>query len=261
MREQRLIFGEIADLYDRFRPSYPDQLIDDLIELARLDGRVPVLEVGAGTGKATRMFAARGIPVTGIEPNAEMAALAERNCREDPGVQIEQEDFERWDPRGRRFPLVFSAQAWHWVDPAAGFAKATEVLSPGGWLAPFWNRFDWERSELREPLHEAYRRVAPALTSAGGMHPANARPDEDEDWEGEIARVDGLGEAAIRHYEWERAFSTGEYVGLLATASDVRLLDEATRADLLGATSRVIDGHGGSVQIRLRTRLCLAQRN
>src|SRR5690349_1659884 len=61
MRERRLVFGEAADLYDRHRPAYPEQLIDELVGVAGLDGRRAVLEVGAGTGKATLMFAARGI--------------------------------------------------------------------------------------------------------------------------------------------------------------------------------------------------------
>jgi hypothetical protein len=146
------------------------------------------------------------------------------------------------------------------VNPAAGYAKAVEVLAPGGVLAPFWNRFAWERSELRDELAEAYLRAAPGLRSAGGMHPINLDPDADADWEGEVAAVDGLGEPEVRHYEWDATFSTDRYAGLLATASDVRLLDEATRESLLGAVRSVIDDHGGSARIRMRTRLCLARR-
>lgn len=250
----------MAELYDRYRPTYPDALVDDIVSLADLDGTRATLEVGAGTGKATVMFAARGIPVVGIEPNVEMAAVARRNCLEYPGVAIEQGDFERWDPHGRSFPLVFSAQAWHWVEPAAGYAKARSVLSPGGLFAAFWNRFAWEHSELRDELTEAYLTTAPAMTSAGGMHPVKLHPDADADWEGEISAVDGLGEAEARHYEWEWVYSTSEYVGLLATASDVRMLDEVTREALLAAVTAVIEGHGGTGRMRMCTRLCLARR-
>ncbi|HLY48799.1 MAG TPA: methyltransferase domain-containing protein [Solirubrobacteraceae bacterium] len=260
MREQRLVFGEVAERYDRHRPSYPDELIDDLGSLAGLDGTASVLEVGSGTGKATRMFAARGIRVLGIEPDAAMAALARRNTTDYANVELVETDFEAWDPRGRTFPLVFSAQAWHWVDPAVGYAKVREVLSPRGLLAPFWNRFAWERSELREAMAEAYLRAAPGLTRAGGMHPVNLDPDADAGWEGNIAAVPGLGEAEVRNYEWDHTFSTGDYVGLLDTTSDVRLLDPSTRERLLTAVAAVIDGHGGEVRIRMRTLLCLARR-
>jgi len=50
--------------------------------------------------------------------------------------------FEDWDPVGRTFDAVIAAQAWHWVDPVAGAAKAAAVLRPGGRLAVFWNAFD-----------------------------------------------------------------------------------------------------------------------
>lgn len=143
MRERRLVFGEVADLYDQHRPAYPVRLIDDLADLAELDGSQAVLEVGAGTGKATLMFAARGIPVVAVEPSVEMAAIARRNCSAYPGVGIELSDFEHWDPGGRRFPLLFSAQAWHWVQPAAGYAAAQQALAKHGILAAFWNRVAW----------------------------------------------------------------------------------------------------------------------
>src|ERR1700742_1269450 len=100
MRERRLVFGEVAELYDRHRPTYPAELVDDLVALAGLDGSRPVLEVGAGTGKATVLFASRGIPVIAVEPSAEMAAVAARNAGAAGTVEIEQSDFEAWDPRG-----------------------------------------------------------------------------------------------------------------------------------------------------------------
>jgi 2-polyprenyl-3-methyl-5-hydroxy-6-metoxy-1,4-benzoquinol methylase len=108
-REQRLVFGEVAELYDRHRPGYPDPVVDDLIGLAGLEAGTLVLEVGAGTGKATAMFAERGIHVLAVEPSAEMAVVARR-------------------------------RSWHWVEPRVGFAKAARVLSPEGVLAAFWNR-------------------------------------------------------------------------------------------------------------------------
>ena len=90
MRERRLVFGEVAELYDRHRPTYPAELIDDLVALAGLDASRPVLEVGAGTGKATVLFAQRGIPVLAIEPSPEMAAIAGRAAAGRAGsVEIE----------------------------------------------------------------------------------------------------------------------------------------------------------------------------
>lgn len=260
MREPRLVFGEVADLYDRHRPAYPPALIDDLIALAGLDGREPVLEVGAGTGKATAMFAARGMPVVAVEPSAEMAALARRRCSAYTDVAIELSDFEQWNPRGRRFRLLFSAQAWHWVEPAAGYAKARQALTQSGLLAAFWNRVAWTRSDVREALLGAYEQVVPDLPADSPMHPGNLDPDADADWPGEIAAVEGLADAEVRHYEWNQEYSADDYVGLLSTIADVRLIDDTRRNELLSAVADAIHAHGERLILPMRTRLCLAWR-
>jgi SAM-dependent methyltransferase len=259
MREKRLVFGEVADLYDRHRPAYPDRLIDDLVDLAGLDGTEAAVEVGAGTGKATLMFAGRGIPVLAIEPSSEMAAVARDNCRAYADVEIDESDFERWNPQGRLFPLVFSAQAWHWVEPSVGYAKARQALAGQGLLAAFWNRVSWDRCDLRDELLEAYQRAAPKLAPDSPMHPANQRPGE-VDWEGGIASAGGLGDAEIRHYEWGRDYAADEFTGLLTTTSDVLGLGEAPRSALFAAVSAVIEAHGGTLTLPMRTRLCLARR-
>src|SRR6478672_7149813 len=104
-RERRLAFGDVAALYERMRPSYPEALVDDLIGLA-FDGQPSAaLEIGAGTGKATVLFARRGVEVLALEPNAEMAAFARRVCV-DYDVTFERTDFERWDRGDARFPLI-----------------------------------------------------------------------------------------------------------------------------------------------------------
>lgn len=261
-REQRLVFGEIAELYDRHRPAYPDALVDDLVALARLEPGALVLEVGPGTGKATAMFAARGLRVLGVEPSAEMAAVARRVCAAYPEVQIEQADFERWDPEGRTFPLLFAAQAWHWVEPEVGFAKAVSVLEPGGWLAAFWNRPMWAGAPMREAMLDAYRQAAPEiLAETDPIHPAGVLPPDDEDWRAGVAAAWGLGSVAVRVYERSETYSAADYAALLETHSTVRVLETERRAALVGAVVRAIESHGGQLRLPILTRLCLARRD
>lgn len=259
-REQRLVFGEVADLYDRFRPEYPERLIDDVVRLAGVNGERPVLEVGSGTGKATRMFAARGIPVIGVEPSAEMAAVARHTLDGRAAVIIEQSDFEHWDPAGRCFPLLFSAQAWHWVSPQAGFTKARQVLEPGGLIAAFWNRPDWTAAPLRAEMLELYRDAVPGMSTNSPMHPANAEVFTEEPWAEEIEAAPGLGAPELRRYDWVARYTAGEYAGLLATISEVRMLPEDTREALLAALREFIESRGGALELPMLTRLCLARR-
>jgi len=133
----------------RSRPSYPSALIDRLMS----DRPAHVLDVGCGTGKAARLMAARGCDVLGVEPDGQMAAVAQAH-----GIRVEVATFEAWDPAGRRFDLVMSAQAWHWIDPAVGPKKAASLLSAGGSLALFGNRGQLDpavQAAMREVLRPA----------------------------------------------------------------------------------------------------------
>ena len=117
-REQRLVFGEVADVYDRARPAYPESLVDAVIASARLVAGDPVLESGCGTGKATVPFARRALTMTALEPDPAMASIAQRNCA-GLDVSVEITSFEDWAaPPGPGFKLVMAAQSWHWVQPA-----------------------------------------------------------------------------------------------------------------------------------------------
>ena len=257
-REPRLVFGEVAECYDRVRPSYPNALVDEVIALA---GAGRALEVGAGTGKATVMFAQRGVAVHAVEPSAEMASIARRRCADFPDVTITESDFEDWHGDRHAFALVFSAQAWHWVAPEVKYARAREALNDGGLLAAFWTRPDWERCAMRDELAAAYRRTAPDFgPDPGPMHPGSEiAPDRWEDWDAEIAAAAGLEDPQIRLYRWSAEYTAQRYVELIATTQDHILLADATRDALLSAVSDVIERHGGTLSLPLVTKLCLAR--
>jgi SAM-dependent methyltransferase len=150
--QRRLSFGGVADLYDRSRPSYPEALVDGVLEFAGAGGSDRAVEVGAGTGKATMLFADRGLSVLAIEPSAAMAEVARRNCAGYENVTVEQVEFERWWAPGHGFRLVFSGQAWHWISPEVRYVAARAALEDGGALAAFWNRPDCTTAEYLDLL-------------------------------------------------------------------------------------------------------------
>jgi SAM-dependent methyltransferase len=253
--ERRLSFGSVAEQYDRARPSYPAALADDVLGLAPFPRAV---EVGAGTGKATELFAVRGAHVLALEPDPEMAAVARRKLAAYDGVELVEREFERWQPPAEPFGLLFSGQAWHWIAPDVRYARARAALAGDGVLAAFWNQPDWERCELREPLEEAYRGVA-FTEPQGPMQPRPVATVRSDDWEREIAAADGFGGAELRGYDWSCEYTTAQYLELLGTHSDHIVLPDAQRAALLDAVGAAIDAHGGRFLLPYRARLCLAR--
>ena len=120
------------------------------------------LDVGCGTGKAATLVAARGVSVLGLEPDERMAEVARPH-----GLDVVVTPTRGWT--ARLHDVVYSAQAWHWVDPERGAAKAAEVLAPGGRWFALWNREVDER--LAEVLTSAYQRSLPACSRSGRRRP------------------------------------------------------------------------------------------
>jgi SAM-dependent methyltransferase len=262
--QRRLSFGSVAELYDSSRPSYPAELVDDTIAFAPVatDGPPKIVEVGAGTGKATVLFAARGASVLAIEPDPEMAEIARRNTEPFPAVSVLGTEFESWQPSERRFQLLISAQAWHWTTPEIRMAKAHEALVDGGAMALFWNRPKWDQSEMTAALRAAYEATVPELEeSSGPMYPGYAQPLGDSGSFGEdLDPAHGFEPEPMRSYDWVRVYTADEYVRLLRTHSDHILLPDARREALLDAVRAAIDGAGGTLELPHRTHLWLARR-
>jgi SAM-dependent methyltransferase len=261
---RRLSFGSVAELYDSSRPSYPTALVDDALAYAPPAGAGPirVLEVGAGTGKATVLFAERGAAVLGVEPNAEMAALARRNLAAFGDVTVVEREFETWEPASERFQLLVCAQAWHWIEPRVRMEKAREALVEHGATALFWNRPMWDQCELAEGLRAAYATTVPEFgETPGPMHPAHPDPRTSWGYYGEdLDRAHGFEPEPVRRYDWVSPYTTDEYVRLIQTHSDHIMLPDAQRIALLDAVRSVIDDAGRRFELNYRTYLWLARR-
>jgi SAM-dependent methyltransferase len=220
-------FGSIAERYDRFRPSYPNSLIDDL----EATGARTVLDIACGTGIAARELAARGLSVLGVEVDPQMAAVARAH-----GLDVETASFEDWDGQDRTYDLITCAQAWHWIDQDRGAHKVANLLRPGGLLACFWNYN--KPHDLADELNKVYRRCAPEVEPAAvGMEP-------DDQPYADVFRDTGMfGEVAVRRYEWSQTMTATEWVGRATTYSDHILLPKDQCAALMREAHAVLAAH------------------
>jgi ubiquinone/menaquinone biosynthesis C-methylase UbiE len=161
------VFDEIAAEYDRHRPTYPDELIDQACRAAGIGSGDHVIEVGCGSGQLTRGLAARGLRVTAIEPGKNLIALARQNLEGAGAVEFVNAQFEDASLPREQFRAVFSASAFHWVDPEVSWRKAADVLVPGGTLAlvQYCGLEEPRSKQDQEAALAAIRKVAPDIAA------------------------------------------------------------------------------------------------
>ena len=248
-REQALVFGEVAEQYEAARPSYPDALFATVMEYGGLVPGDAALEIGAGTGKATMGFVARGLAVHALEPSAGMASVLRAK-----GVPVDVTRFEEWPIRVGAFRLVFAAQAWHWVHGADRYEKVAQALEPGGTLAVFWNVGRPHPEPFKSDNDATYERLAPELTDSAGHK-----------WNRDVLLGDstacGVFEPMVeRILTWRTSYTSTEWMRLLGTHSGHRMLPDDVRTRLHAEVGAAIDAHGGLLPVVYDTLLYLATR-
>ena len=161
------VFDQIAAEYDRHRPAYPDELIDQACRVAGIGSGDHVLEVGCGSGQLTRGLVARGLHVTALEPGKSLMALARQNLEGAGEVEFVNAQFEDALFAREQFQAVFSASAFHWVDPKVSWQKAADVLVPSGTLAlvQYFGLEEPRSKPDQEAALAAVRKVAPDIAA------------------------------------------------------------------------------------------------
>ena len=213
--ELKTTFNTAAVLYEDIRPGYPEELIQDIVELSGINDHSRILEVGCGTGKATQSFAERGYEMVCLDIGADLIAVARKKLSGFPNVSFVKQAFEAWKPEGT-FDLIISATAFHWVDPKVRYLKAFEVLKSKGFLAVFSNQHVRKDEGFFAESQSLYDKYYLPLT-------ADRPPTHATDMPG----VEAFG-SPIRHvYPWIEIYSSEQYIKLLETYSGhIALSDE-----------------------------------
>ena len=248
-------FDGVAKLYETYRPSYPAELIDDIVNLSGIQADGEILEVGSGTGKATRLFAQRGFSMLCLEPGQNLIDVAKTQLNDYPQVQFECSRFEEWEANQRKFDLLISAQAFHWVPQEVRFVKAASIFKPQGHMALFWNMYPGMNGAIGHELDEIYRKHAPELVK-------EKVPLEKiiQERAASLAAEREFEKVIVRTYSWAQHYETGAYLGLLNTYSDHLRLSEQRRQMLFAAIADLIEQHGGQIERPYLAALYFARR-
>jgi SAM-dependent methyltransferase len=234
MSRRALSFGAVAEAYERFRPDYPAELFDLVMTYAGQPVRT-ALEIGAGTGKATRLFARRGVAVTATEPDGAM--LAELRKHVPANVRTVQAAFEDLQ-LGKTYGLVYAAAALHWTNPQGRWSRIAALLEPGGVVASFGGPVQLADAAVAEAVRAAR---APFLASDEIPSPDGTPAEQDMQWPGTELRLSECF-ADVRQAVIERRWTmtARDYIGHLSTISAYLELPAAEREQVYGQIMHVL---------------------
>ncbi|EGD40705.1 putative methyltransferase [Nocardioidaceae bacterium Broad-1] len=251
--ERARSFGAVAEDYERYRPGYPESLVALVTDVAAGPVR-RAIEIGAGTGKATRTFAGAGIEVLATDPDAEMLAVLRRECAGLPVTTV-RAALEDLDPADHQpFDLLYAAAAWHWTAPVTRWDLATTLVRAGGAVAFFGGPFELADDEVAAVEQELIAAYAPEGRHLPPPSPADAPMLFPGD---EMLADDRLSD--VRQREVPRRFSLArdDYVRHLDTISAIRILPADDRAALFADLAR---GLPERVEVRADLMLHTARR-
>jgi ubiquinone/menaquinone biosynthesis C-methylase UbiE len=275
------VFDEAAEAYDQVRPSYPDSLIDVAMERGNLGPGSRVLEVGSGTGKLTESLVRRQLTVDAVEPGSNMTATARRRLGPSDVVTFHVGRFEDVELPENAFEALFSASAFHWVDPEVGWAKAASLLRADGLLALLIHRTlrNEHTAELQDELLEVLRKHAPEEAATWPRYrelefllegASDRRTNASEVWDwlvmeghfrmAEPAAADLFVDVEVATDVHTVEQTAGELIALFRTSSLHHRIDPARRDALERDDRAVLERFGGTIRWSVAGVLMTARR-
>ena len=237
----RTTFDREAARYHRARPAPPEKLIDAVFEQGRLEPGAHILEVGCGTGQATRPLAERGLRVHALELGPTLAEFARANIR---GLDVTVETTAFEDYRSPTFfDALVSVQAFHWLEPKSGLAHAASLLRPGGALLLAWHQDRTQGTPFNRAAHLVHTSYEAPL-KLDRPTPTHAP----ERFAEALAKSPHFGGLEVFRHTWTHRYDKARYLDLLLTYSNVQAMDPPTRKRFLADIAVVIDEYGGEVE-------------
>ena len=249
------MFNQMADYYDRFRPSYPQEIIDAIVKKAGLNAGSSILEIGAGSGKATAQLADYEFEILCVEPGVDLAEKGREKFK-DKNIEFVVSRFEDYSLPLSYYDAIISAQAFHWLEQPAGYQKCASALKNDGYLAPFWNieiLYDTELDKELLGLMETHK----AFTSTTSEDNYKKRMG---DISNGITESGFFSKPEIIHSHWDKSYTADEYFGFADTGNVfVQNPDEVKQA-FYKALRELAEKHNGIIKRHYICELYLAQK-
>jgi SAM-dependent methyltransferase len=256
--EGRRLFGSDPAAYDAARPGHAERVYEVLVERCGLAPGTRGLEVGPGTGQATRRLLVLGAePLVALEPDPALAAHLRESLG--PRVEVRETTLEHAELERGAYGLCAAASSFHWIDEDVGLATISAALRPGGWFAMWWTLFGEHGKPdafitATSPLLEGLDRSPTVGEEGRGPHALDA--------EARVAALETAGYEAIEHelVRWSASWDTNGIRALYGTFSPIARLEAPRRSQILDEIARIArDDFGGRVDRALVTSLYTAR--
>lgn len=237
----RQIFDRRAEVYNEMRPSYPEGLFFTLINLTELEADANLLEIGPGTGQATKALAKKGFKITAVELGESLADVARRELASYPLVEILTGSFEETKLPENNYDLVYSATAFHWIKPEFKYVKPHHLLKNNGHLAVIHTHHvsdgDTDRYYyLTQPIYQKYFNDRPKSEKDTGtplQTAADLKPDQLDEKLFELAHFET--------FEKVVSYNTADYLKLISTYSPNLAMPEGKRDAFFNDLREVVE--------------------
>jgi SAM-dependent methyltransferase len=250
-------FDSVSPEYTDARPAYDERLFDCIDSVGHFTSDSRILELGAGTGIATRQIADRWHShITAIEPGANLIKEAQAGLAGCPDIRFLNTTFESYDAQGQKFDAVFSATSFHWLDPAIKYRKSAALLEDDGLLAVFWNYYGKDDTAVDAHMQKLYEKYGMSIPGTD-MHALQQKKMDDR--RKEIETSGYFHNAKEILLDRSVPYPAGRYINLLKTFSDHSRVPGIN--SFYDETFRFIETLGGYIGVHITAQLVIAAKN
>lgn len=233
-------FNKIAQIYDDVRPAYPKQLFEDIRTNCETHKLTNILEIGTGTGIATKLLLDFNLPITTIEPGKNLLDIAKRNLENEQQVTYIHSTFEEFETT-KKYDLIFSATAFHWLDKENKYKKTNSILQDKGFLVLVWNNFLQYNSVIYHKINEVYKKLLPVVYEEIDVNINSLNKLLNR--EIEISESDLFYISFSQKYITDYVYTAESYTHLLNTFPEINKLEELQKNIFLNDIKEIIKKH------------------
>ena len=249
LRKESEMFNHAAEYYDKYRPGYPQEIIDSLISVTGISKGSDLLEIGCGSGKATRQFIGNEFNISGIDPGEDLVRIGNERFKNENVIFVKGR-FEEYDFGQKRFDVIYAAQSFHWVPQPIGYKKCADFLKDNGYLALFWNMYILCDNDPDKELLEISKRY-------GGIADFVAETECENRIDSIVSQIvdsDLFEKPVVIRRLWEQNYTADDFYGFALTGNRFMQNSDKNKKKAYNDIAALAEKNGGIIE---RPYLCV----